>query len=207
MSKPRHPIKQRKREAGSSGSGSRSRMIRFAIVFAVLVALGSSTELFILRAQHAPEPTSLQSTVGGAVASYQGFIARLVGGVATWFTDAVNVSDQTVRIRSRSVVVAVECTGIRATAIFCAAVLAFPCVWSSKWKGVVIGIGGVGLLNFLRITALAFVKGFHAGSFETVHALLMQGFLILFVSPMWILWMYRATRRREPEPDAVESER
>ncbi len=176
----------------------RGRVIRFAILFTLLVALGSLTELFVLRAQNAPDPTTIQSTVANLVDHYQTAIARLVGGVAHAITDDVHVSDKTVRIKHGSVVVAVECTGIKASAIFCAAVLAFPTPWSRKLWGLLIGTFGVAMLNFLRIATLAYVKGFHTGSFDTVHALLMQGFLILFVSPLWVLWMFRATRVPKP---------
>lgn len=189
----------------STSTGARGRLIRFAIVFTVLVALGSSSELFILRARHAPEPTALQVVVADAAGWYQRKIAKLVGGAAGMMTDRVDVRDETVRIKNGSVVVAVECTGIKASAIFCAAVLAFPCAWSSKWKGILIGILGVGLLNFVRISALAWVKGFHADVFDTIHALLMQGFLILFVAPLWIFWMFRVTRVRNADPAMTEA--
>jgi exosortase/archaeosortase family protein len=183
----------------------------FGVLFAVLVTLGSLSETFVLRAQHDLDRREQMARLGGeavdrgfadsaatAVLGYQRWIARSVGGLLSGFGLQTEVDDRTVRVRAASVEVAVECTGIQATAIFCAGVLAFPCSWKARGVGLLLGVFGVGVLNFLRILALAWIRGSHTGWFEDVHALLMQGFLIVFVAPMWVIWMLGANRRWAP---------
>ncbi len=164
----------------SAARSTRGTVVKFAVVFTILVAAGSASELFLLRSHR-----------GGA---YQALIADVVGGLLRACEVPAVVSDTTIRIDSASIEVAVECTGIRATAIFCAGVLAFPCAWRARGAGIATGLVGVGLLNVGRIAALALVAAYLEEWFDQVHAVLMQGFLILFVAPLWITWMLSTTR-------------
>ena len=68
--------------------------------------------------------------------------------------------------------------------------LAFPCAWRARVAGLITGLIGVGVLNLLRIAVLGLIVGYRYDWFDTVHALLMQGFLIVFVAPLWIAWMF-----------------
>mgnify|MGYP002280706127 CR=1 FL=1 len=149
-------------------------------MFVVLVGLGSASELFLLRA-HRGE-------------TYQRLVADAVAGLLRTVGVPARVADTTVSINAASVVVALECTGIKATAIFCAGVLAFPCTRRAKLTGLAVGVVGVGLLNVGRIVALTLVAGYRQAWFDSIHAVLMQGFLVLFVAPLWIVWMLRANR-------------
>ena len=156
-------------------------MLWFAVVFVVLVMVGTAAEFYVVRNQ-----------IGGA---FQAWVARAVARGLELVAIPVKVHDTTLTVSSRSVVIAVECTGIRATAIFWAGVIGFPCSWRGRFIGLVLGLFGVGLLNMLRIALLGVVMGYWSGWFEPLHAVLMQGFLVVFVAPLWILWMLRVVRR------------
>lgn len=164
---------------------SRSRIIVFGIVFSVLVALGSVSELFMRR-----------NHIG---ATYQVAIATVVAGSLRLTGASARVEHTKIHVGSSEVEVTLECTGVKASAIFCAAVLAFPCPWRARLIGLLAGVLGVGLLNLLRILTLAAVAGYRNEWFDSLHALLMQGFLVLFVAPLWIVWMVWVIR---PTPTA-----
>ncbi len=186
---------------------SRGRIVLFGLLFTTLVALGSVSETFVIRAQYdldmrtqhanasggevSPRTTDI---VANSVYAYQQFIARTVASVLSGMGLPARVDDTSVRVQASSVQVAIECTGIQATAIFCAGVLAFPCTWRSRGLGLLLGLFGIALLNLLRITLLAYIRGTQADMFDPVHTLLMQGFLIVFVAPIWIVWMLRVNR-------------
>ncbi len=159
---------------------SHAGIVRFAVLFTILVSLGSASELFLLRGRHGER--------------YQHLIAEVIGRGLRFADIPARIVDTTIHINDSSVDVAIECTGIKATAIFCAGVLAFPCAWRVRAAGMVTGLLGVALLNVMRITALALVAGYQGEWFDRIHAVLMQGFLILFVAPLWIGWMVLANR-------------
>lgn len=182
--KKRDPTRDARSAAEERGP-SRGRVIRFAILFTILVALGSVSELYLQRYQ-------IRTDRGR---DYQHLIAETIGQALRLVHIPARVSDTTIRIHAASIEVAVECTGIKATAIFCAGVLAFPCTWRQKGVGLLTGLIGVSILNTGRITALALVAGYQHDWFDRVHALLMQGFLVLFVAPLWITWMLFVNRR------------
>jgi exosortase/archaeosortase family protein len=172
-----------------SATADRWRIIRFAILFTILVTFGSLSELYLIRSQQIP---SDDGTVAGT--TYQQFVAKTVTGVLNVFGVPAKRNDTNIRIHTASIEVAVECTGIKATAIFCGGVIAFPCAWRMRGVGLVVGLAGVGLLNIGRIILLAVVAAYRDAWFDSVHAVLMQGFLIAFVAPLWVAWMLLAVR-------------
>jgi len=167
----------------------RYRVLSFVVIFVVLVIVGSAGELYMIRHQ-----------LGS---SFQAWVARSVATGLSWISIPARVHDTTLTVGNRSVVVAVECTGIRATAIFWAGVLGFPCSWRGRFIGLLTGLVGVGLLNMLRIALLGVVAGYWSAWFDSVHAALMQGFLVIFVAPLWIFWMIRSIKHDDARQRAL----
>ncbi len=153
----------------------------FVIIFVTLVIAGSALEHYMTL----PGDDALHR-LGNKI---QHAIASLVGVGMSLVSLPVDVHGTTLTVAGRSVVVATECVGIRATAIFLAGVLGFPCSMRNRVIGLLLGIVGVSFLNMVRIAILAAVQGFLPAWFETVHSVLMQGFLVVFVAPLWIAWM------------------
>lgn len=183
MSRRRKSVEQSpESEAAMPSRSARGRVLWFVVVFVVLVIVGSAAELYVIRDQK----------IGHG---FQAWVAGVVGAALKLAGVPVNVHDTTLTVASRSVVIAVECTGIRATAIFWAGVIGFPCPWRRRLIGLAMGLFGVGLLNMLRIALLGLVMGYRSNWFELVHAVLMQGFLVVFVGPLWIFWMLRVIRK------------
>ena len=198
------PVDPRTTEAGSN---SKAGAIRFIVLFTILVAAGSASEVFILRCQNAgvDDRTALTEAAAGWSTAYQRTVASGVTTCLHAMGVPVRLTGTTLWIRSSRVEVAVECTGVRATAIFCAGVLAFPCAFRRKLIGLIIGLLGVGALNMARITTLTLVSGYRHDWFDQVHAVLMQGFLIRFVAPLWVLWMLRARPSAAARQPAVRT--
>ncbi len=188
------------RSLKSPPGSSRGRVLRFALIFVTLVILGSAGEIYILRQQQLGD-----SSLGDAVYAFQTWIAGSVGWCLGLTSIPVHVDDTTITVSARRIEVAVECTGIKATAVFWAGVLAFPCTWRARLVGLLTGLIGVGVLNILRIVVLGFAAGYRYAWFDPLHSVLMQGFVIVFVAPLWIVWMLRTvrTKRPSPEPAAV----
>lgn len=92
-------------------------------------------------------------------------------------------------------IVSVECTALFATALYCAAAIAYPARWRERWVGFAVGLVGVAILNVLRIAGLTLIAGYIPSFFHFAHLVLMQWFLISCVAPMWLAWAVWATKR------------
>jgi exosortase H (IPTLxxWG-CTERM-specific) len=92
------------------------------------------------------------------------------------------------------------CDAVEPTALFAAAVLAFPGLFRRKAVGVLVGTVVLALLNLVRILSL-FLIGVHAPRFfEAMHADVWQAFFILLALVLWGLWIQWAMK---PRPSAA----
>ncbi|NOS99555.1 MAG: archaeosortase/exosortase family protein [Phycisphaerales bacterium] len=172
-------------------------------IFVALVIVGSAMELYVNRAgQAGPQATPAQQVAARFGGVLQEWIAAAVGTGLSVCDVPSAVHGTTIVVKSQPIQVAIDCTGIRATWIFWAGVLGFPCAWRSKVLGLLLGLFGVALLNLLRIALLGIVAGYWPMSFETWHTICMQGFLVVFVAPLWIAWMLWVVRSDAPVGDA-----
>jgi exosortase/archaeosortase family protein len=154
-------------------------VIRFVIVFAMLAAASSTLE------------TWMRDTRKGL--GYQAGVARTVCAlVSPLGVEAYQnplFSEGTIFIKDHTLVITTECAAILATGLFVSAVLAFPCRWRDKVIGVITGVVGVGALNLLRIVILAVGAYYKPDRFDITHDVLMQGFLLIMVTPLWLGWL------------------
>lgn len=183
----------------------RRRVCAFVVVFVLLVIVGSALELFINRAAQAgADATPLQRTAARFGGVLQEWIAAAVGTGLSACGIPASVHGATIIIKAQAIQVAIDCTGIRATWIFWAGVLGFPCTWRHKWIGLLLGLFGVAFLNMLRIALLGIVAGYRPMSFDAWHTVCMQGFLVVFVAPVWIAWMLWVVRSDRPGTNPPE---
>ncbi|UCG32557.1 MAG: archaeosortase/exosortase family protein [Phycisphaerales bacterium] len=166
----------------------RRQVFQFVLVFTVLAAASSALETW-MRAR--------QIGVG-----YQDAITRTVRALtAPLGVDAGSMPAGqrcTLRVNNIQLVVTIECAAVLATGLFVSAVLAFPGGWRVKVVGVILGVVGVALLNVLRVVILATVAQHKPDWFNVTHDVLMQGFLVVMVTPLWLVWLawvMRAGRR------------
>ncbi|MEM6725834.1 MAG: archaeosortase/exosortase family protein [Bacteroidota bacterium] len=83
------------------------------------------------------------------------------------------------------------CDAIEPTMLFVAGILATPIHWSKKWRGLLLGVGFMLSLNFIRILSLALVDRYWPSAFEFIHVEFWQAFFILLAITLWATWLKR----------------
>ncbi len=137
--------------------------------------------------------------------SFQVFVAKMGAGLARIFDSDIVREGREIDTDGPPLLVTLECTALFATGLFCAAVIAYPCSWRARLFGIFVGIFGVAIVNVLRITGLVIIAHWIPEMFHFAHLVLMQGFLISCVAPLWLAWAVLTTRRsRRGAPPARE---
>lgn len=165
-------------------SAYRRRVFRFVMVFCVLGAASSGAETW-MRA-------------GRRGAGYQRMLARVTGDACAWLGVGLRLESAagppTIAVGGLRLAVTTECAAILPTGLFVSAVVAFPCAWNVRCVGVVLGVIGVAFLNLIRLIVLVLVASHRAEWFAPIHDVLMQGFLLVMVAPLWLVWLGWAVR-------------
>lgn len=99
----------------------------------------------------------------------------------TSFHDAVNSPFFAIKINR-------GCDAIEATALFVAALLAFPAKWNNKMTGIIKGVFLIFCLNLIRIVSLFLVGRYHPQYFDFVHVEVWQIIFIIFSLGLWMNW-------------------
>lgn len=94
------------------------------------------------------------------------------------------------------------CDAIAPTALFIAAVLAFPASLRSKLPAVLVGAVLLAVINLARIVTLFFTGIYYPKWFEAAHVDVWQPFFILLALALWVVWACWATRSKVVQPDA-----
>lgn len=95
------------------------------------------------------------------------------------------------------------CDAVEPTALFVAAVLAFPASLRFKAPGVLIGALVLALINLVRIITLFYTGVYFPRAFEVMHVDVWQPIFILLALVFWILWAWWATKPRPQPADAA----
>jgi exosortase H (IPTLxxWG-CTERM-specific) len=129
--------------------------------------------------------------------------AQLQYGILRLASDAVTIEGNLVSFGGFSVRIIEECTGAFEAIIFLAAVLAFPTTWAKKAIGLALGIPLLYVFNVVRILVLLLVGRYRPDVFEFMHLYFWQATLILMITSVWLLWIFKVVRRGEetPRPD------
>lgn len=95
-------------------------------------------------------------------------------------------------------VVIPDCGAIPPMAIYVAAILAFPALWSRRLLGILIGLPFLYLVNAFRLAFLAVIGAIDRGGpvFRFTHEYIWQGIYIVFVVAVWMAWIEFLVRRR-----------
>ena len=132
-------------------------------------------------------------TTGTAVIEYQ--ILSLV-------SDEAKLTENLVQLGPFSVRIIEECTGVFEALIFMAAVLAYPTRWLDKLIGFVLGVPILYLFNVARILVLVWVGRFHYTLFDFMHLYFWQATLILMITSVWLLWIFKVVRHGDSSDPA-----
>lgn len=93
------------------------------------------------------------------------------------------------------------CDAIEPSALFIAAVLAFPASMYSKLPGLLLGTVALGLVNLIRIVTLFYTGIYYPRGFESMHVDVWQPIFILLALVFWVMWAWWATRSRTSQSD------
>lgn len=156
-------------------------MLRFALPFLGLVAA-----FLALGATPAAERL-LHAPLCHAVAE----VARLPLAV---LGDA-SVSGSLLRFDGFEAIVVEACNGFLPTAIYVAAVLAFPCSWRAKGWGLLVGVPAIQVVNVVRVVSLMVLGAYFPALFERVHIFVWQTLVIAFTMAIWVGWIESTVER------------
>ena len=133
-----------------------------------------------------------------AMAQVQRALAVVASGILNLFGQDTVVLGTTVQSTAFGITVVTACTGLFLTGLFLIAVMAFPTRWRSKAIGVGIGVGGIFIVNIVRLVSLYFI-GVHWPRFlDAAHQLVWQSLLIVIAVALWLLWAGRWAYARAP---------
>ncbi len=114
------------------------------------------------------------------------------------FTDDVSTQGTLVVLKGFSVKIIEECTGVYEALIFASAVLAFPTTWAKRGIGFAFGIPAIYAFNAIRIMVLIIVGKYFPASFEFMHLYFWQATLIVMITSVWALWIFKVVIREPP---------
>ena len=120
--------------------------------------------------------------------------------ILSLFADKVVCNENLVSFKGFPVKIIVECTGIYEVLIFGAAVLAFPTLWSKRAIGLLLGFPLLYLFNVVRIIVLILVGKYWHSIFDFMHIYFWQATLILMITSVWMLWIFKVVRDDETSP-------
>ncbi len=175
---PRHSSKP-----GAQGGILRKRpVLSFVVLFGVLMGLFYLATLKI---------EVLDKTV---LPAYMRLNAKVSAGILNVFGEGATARGTSVSSSRYSVDIAHGCDAVEPSALFVAAVLAFPAAVRFKLTGTVIGVAVLAGINLVRIVTL-FYTGIHFPRwFETMHVDVWQPVFILLALTFWVAWAWWATR-------------
>jgi exosortase/archaeosortase family protein len=118
-------------------------------------------------------------------------LALIASGILNLLGQNTVVVDTTVQSSVFGISVVTACTGVFITGLFLIAVVAFPTRWTAKLIGVAIGLGGISLVNVVRLVSLYFIGVHWPGFLDLAHQLIWQSLLIVIAVALWLLWAGR----------------
>lgn len=180
------PVFARLRIRAAAWYASKNPVLKFTVVFALLLALFYAASLAPVF-KHTFFPAYLR---GYAVAAH---------GILDLLGQHTQAPDTVISSARFAVDIRRGCDAVDPTALFVAAVLAFPAAWRRKLPGMAIGVLLLALLNLVRVVSLFLIGVYFPRVFELMHAEIWQTCFILAALVLWALWI-RWALRSQPAP-------
>jgi len=123
-------------------------------------------------------------------AKISSFLLNIFGMGTTAVGDTVSSNKFSVDIES-------GCDGIEAIAIFTGAVAAYPKPAKFKYKGILVGILFLLLMNIVRIVTLFFTGVHFPKLFDMMHVEVWQVIFIILAIVCWLVWIQSVIRKEQ----------
>lgn len=131
--------------------------------------------------------------------SYMRFNAQASAVILSVFGEGAKADDTYVSSARYSVNILHGCDAVEPTALFVAAVLAFPASLRSKLPGMLAGSIFLAIINLVRIVSLFYTGIYWPKAFNIMHEDVWQSLFILLSLVLWIAWALWATNVRVPQ--------
>jgi archaeosortase B (VPXXXP-CTERM-specific) len=118
-------------------------------------------------------------------------LAVIASGILNGLGQDTGVVGTTVQSDVFGINVVTACTGMFLIGLFLMAVVAFPTRWRAKLIGAAIGVGGILLVNIVRLISLYFIGVHWPDILDQAHQLIWQSLLIVVAVALWLLWAGR----------------
>ncbi len=115
----------------------------------------------------------------------------LLQGIGPLLGFTIQVQGTRISAGGFAVDVTEACSGVVPTAIYSAAVLAYPATWGARFIGLGLGIVIIHVLNVLRVVGLFLVGLFANPYFHYTHVYLAQAAIIVVAVATWVYWAER----------------
>ena len=139
--------------------------------------------------------TMIDTVEEDIIPEYMRFYASASAAVMNVFGEGATANGTSVVSRRYSVNILQGCDALAPSALFIAAVLAFPGSFRSKIPGLIAGTLVLAVINLVRIVSLFYTGIYFPKWFETMHVDVWQPAFILLSLTLWVLWALWATRR------------
>jgi exosortase H (IPTLxxWG-CTERM-specific) len=153
-------------------------MLRFAILFAVIVVALFAAELTPLGQSLVVEP-------------WTALIAKTASSAMRTFDPGVMAMGPTIvqAANGFAVTILAGCNGMEAMIVLAAALLAYPAPLKHKLIGLAVGIVAIQALNLVRIASLFYIGQWNREVFEWAHLYAWQVLIMLDALIVWLLWL------------------
>jgi len=182
---------ERKQSPGALLTWIRAKrpVLGFVVLFAVLMGLFYAvTFVPYVDRKVVPAYMRLNAQVSGAVVNLFGGDASVDGTSISWGSFAVDIAH--------------GCDAVEPSALFIAAVLAFPASLPSKLPGLLAGTLVLAVINIVRIVSLLYAGIHFPRAFEAMHVDVWQPIFIVLSLTLWVAWAWWATSARTPRRHA-----
>ena len=116
------------------------------------------------------------------------WIAQLTRLILTLIGTKAWGSGKVVGTPNFSVAIQNNCNAIYETALFIAAVLAYPATWPERAWGALLGFVALYLVNLVRVISLIYVGSYLRRYFDASHIYIWQSLFIVFALGLWTYW-------------------
>jgi exosortase H (IPTLxxWG-CTERM-specific) len=138
-------------------------------------------------------PSSFHNTLS---APYLRFSARMASPVCNWFGQRTSAVGATISSARFSLRIGPNCDASDPSALFVAAVLAFPVPFRRKIPGILLGAMILAVVNLVRIVSLFLVGVYFPKAFDWMHVEVWSAIFILLAIVLWTLWIQWAMKFR-----------
>lgn len=186
--------KHKTTEESKRAAGSRRAMLKFIGLFVLLVAIFQTLFVTVLAESSIFE-------------SYMVLNARTSAWILNLLGEQVNSDGMALfghgESSGTSLMVKRGCDGIQPSAIFVAAVFAFPATLKARLIGTVIGVTALLIINLGRIVSLFFISRGDQESFESFHETIWPAGFIFLALAFWMVWVHLMVPVPAPEGPAA----